>query len=153
MADENEERVESTHRRRPRPPHPEPSEVLPGPFEPGKVPDPVEAVCVQVEKIYDACSQKRCPEVVFDLTDKPDVQSVISCTTRDFKVKCDETQIQDDPPLLRMNIRYRYWVDVVYESVDNDEVTVSERVKHEKSVVLFGTEEMFCKVEAVLECL
>ena len=132
------------------------NQVLPGPFVPGEVPDPIEAVCIQVDKIYDACSQKRCPTVQFDLVNDalcpPD--SIISCSTRDFEFDCDLTQTQDDPPLVRAHVTYWYWVDVEYECANgNATETVSKRVEHEKTVILFGTDEMFCKVEAVIECL
>lgn len=133
------------------------NQVLPGPFVPGEVPDPIEAVCIQVDKIYDACSQKRCPTVQFDLIDDAlcPPKSIISCSTRDFEFDCDLTQTQDDPPLVRAHVTYWYWVDVEYQCAasGNATETVSERVEHEKTVVLFGTDEMFCKVEAVIECL
>ncbi len=126
-------------------------QVIPGPLHP-PIPDPIEAVCVQVEKIYDACSQKRCPEVPFkNLAHEP--SSIIECTTSDFEVECNLVQIQDDPPLVRANVAYSYLVTVVYKDTSGVERTVSTTVEHEKSVVLFGTGEMFCKVEAVLECL
>lgn len=134
---------------------PDVNQVFPGPFEPGEVPDPIEAVCIQTVKIYDACSQKRCPTIEFDLVEDvhcPPVE-IISCTTRDFEVDCDLVQFQDDPPLVRAHVTYWYWVDVTYRCADGTEQTVSEREEHEKTVVLFGTDEMFCKVEAVIECL
>ncbi len=142
-----EEQVEAAgHRKRPGI-----SQVEPGPFPPGKIPRPIEAVCVQVNKVYDACSQKRCPEVEFDVAN---AQEIVECETHDFEVKdCDITQIQDDPPLVRVNLEYKYKVTVTYIDKDGNEQTATERVKHRKSVVLFGTEEMECKVEAVLECL
>jgi len=128
------------------------SQVQPGPFPPRRVPRPIEAVCIQVEKIYDACSQKRCAEIQFDDL-KPRPKEIISCETSDFQSTCNLTQIQDDPPLVRANIEYSYTVTVVYEDRHGVEHTVTHVEKHEKSVVLFGTDEMFCKVEAVLECL
>ena len=129
-----------------------PKEVLPGPIDPGKVPPPIEAVCVQVEKIYDACSQKRCAEVELDaLCNVP--SRVISCTTSDFDFTCNLTQIQDDPPLVRVNVSYSYTITVIYNDESGAERTITRDVEHEKSVILFGTDEMFCKVEAVLECL
>lgn len=131
-----------------RPPKP----VQPGPFPPRKIPPPIEAVCVQVEKIYDACSQKRCAEIQFDdLSKEP--RKIISCETADFEFDCSLTQIQDDPPLVRVTVEYRYRVIVVYEDKHGTERTVEHIEEHDKSVILFGTEEMFCKVEAVLECL
>ncbi len=128
------------------------SEVQPGPFPPRKVPRPIEAVCIQVEKIYDACSQKRCEEIQFDdLEKKP--RHIISCETSEFASQCNLTPIQDDPPLVRADVTYWYKVTVVYEDRHGVERTVQDWVQFEKSVVLFGTDEMFCKVEAVLECL
>ncbi len=130
--------------------------VLPGPFPPRRVPPPIEAVCVQVTKIYDACSQKRCAEVRFPRKGKmlpAPPKKIVACTTSDFEADCSLTSIQDDPPLVRVNVEYKYRVTVTYEDEDGNEQSVTRRVRHDKSVVLFGTEEMFCKVEAVLECL
>ncbi len=129
--------------------------VLPGPFPPRRIPPPIEAVCVQVEKIYDACSQKRCAEVEFRLKKDlfPSPKKVLECTTSDFEVECNLVQIQDDPPLVRVNVTYSYLVTVTFEDESGTEHEVDKVVEHQKSVVLFGTDEMHCKVEAVLECL
>ena len=144
--DQGQEQVDSMSHRKP---------VLPGPFPPRRVPPPIEAVCVQVTKIYDACSQKRCAEVKFPRKGTlPAIpKKIVECTTSDFEADCSLTSIQDDPPLVRVNVEYKYIVTVTFEGEDGAEYSVRRRVRHDKSVVLFGTEEMFCKVEAVLECL
>jgi len=132
--------------------NPQISDIQPGPFPPRKFPRPIEAVCIQVEKIYDACSQKRCPTIQVERKVR-NATEIVSFETRHFKSECELTQIQDDPPLVRANVKYSYWVRVVYLNEDGDEKTAWAKETHEKSVVLFGTDEMFCKVEAVLEPL
>jgi len=37
-------------------------QVTPGFYPPGTLPDPTELVCIFVDKVYDACSQRHCFE-------------------------------------------------------------------------------------------
>ena len=132
-------------------------EIIPGPCPPEGCPEPKEIVCVVVDKVYDACSQIRCIEV--DLEPKISVTpddlpvEIIECRIENFQITTSITQIQDDPPLVRILVSYSYDVVVEYKTEGEEIRTVSEEVSKSKKVILFGTEEMDVRVERVIECL
>ncbi len=132
-------------------------EIVPGPCPPEGCPEPKEIVCVQVKKIYDACSQIRCIEVFLD----PEIEctphdipvEIVECKIKNFVINTSLTQIQEFPPLVRILVSYSYDVVVTYLTECGATKKVCEEVSRTKNVVLFGTEEMQVIVEKVIKCL
>ncbi len=48
-------------------------EIVPGPVEPGQLPEPTEIACIEVTKVYDACSQRICLDNIPPITFVPSV--------------------------------------------------------------------------------
>jgi len=133
------------------------AEIVPGPCPPEGCPEPVEIVCIQVDKIFDACSQKHCLEKIkfwFPFKCKSVRCRVVP---NSFEARCRLEQIQDDPPLVEATVDFRFMLEVECDGVVRRRRVVASRVDPEhfpKKITLFGiADEMFCKVEAVLECL
>lgn len=133
------------------------NEIIPGPCPPEGCPEPKEIVCVIVDKVYDACHQIRCIEVTLEpkicITPDDLPVDILDCRIEDFTISTTHTQIQEDPPLLRILVSYSYDVVVKYETESGDIRCVSEEVSKTKQVILFGTEEMHIPVEKVIKCL
>jgi len=124
--------------------------VRPGAYSADSFPVPSEVVCINVVKVFDACSQRECIEVLFDLTEIPD--EIVECEIVDIDIECNLRQVQDEPPLVRANVTLMFTVQVTFK-IDGFERVVRKRITRTKSVLLFGTNEMFCKVERVIRCL
>ncbi len=130
-------------------------DIIPGPII-GPAPEPTEIVCIQVDKIYDACSQRHCFEdLQFRFQGRCEFRSC-RVVPGSFKAECTLTQVQTDPPLVRARVDFTFRLEV---RCDTRTETITIRASEvddafPKQVILFGfEEENFCKVEAVLECL
>jgi hypothetical protein len=121
-------------------------EIVPGPCPPKGCPEPTEIVCIKVDKVFDACSQRECFEdVEFCFDGRCDE---VECEVKKVLTDCELTQVQEDPPLVRADIEIEIVIKVTCNSfTDKRTLTVN------KQVLLFGFEEMDCQVVAIAECL
>ncbi len=129
------------------------NDIVPGPII-GPAPKPREIVCIQVDKIFDACSQRHCFEDVRFRFDElcDDVECRVVPNT--FKFECELRQVQMDPPLVRASLTFSFIVEATCDDETRRVRVESEDFIGVKQVILFGlADENFCKVEAVLECL
>jgi len=122
-------------------------EIVPGPCGPSGCPEPTEIVCIMVDKVYDACSQRECFEDVEFEFDRV-LCDEVECRVVDVETSCTLTEQQDDPPLVRADIKITIKVEVVC-----DEKTKTRTLTVNKQVLLFGFEGMDCQVIAIAECL
>lgn len=135
----------------------------PGPTSPGAitdqrcVPQPIEIVCVYVQKIYDACSQRECEEFVFNV-ERP-VSRIVSCHIVPGSVRALNTCITqfDGGPLARVDVTIGADVSVTYIATDGTEVTIVRLVSFSKAVLLYAPDvdnfDYEILTEAVFECL
>lgn len=121
-------------------------EIVPGPCPPAGCPEPTEIVCIKVDKVYDACSQRECFEdVEFRFDGACDE---IECRVVEVETECELTQQQADPPLVRAAVEITIVVEVKCNSqTDCRTLTIN------KQVLLFGFEDMDCQVVTIAECL
>lgn len=136
---------------------------MPGPTSPGPIldqracPTPSEIVCIYVQKIYDACSQRDCLEFVFN-TEKP-VSRIVSCNIVPGSVRTLSTCITqfDSGPLARVDATVAADVSVTYIATDGTEITIVRCVSFKKAVLLYAPDvdrfDFDVLVEAVFECL
>lgn len=132
-------------------------QIVPGPCPPVGCPPTTEVVCIQVDKIYDACSQRRCPTATFtvQIGTEPDPNSIV-CRIQNFTYTCTLTQVRTEPPLVRAEVTYSYDVIVSYRDLlTGVQITLLPvTITNTKTVVLFGeAATMFCKVEPTIQCL
>lgn len=135
----------------------------PGPTSPGQIydqkscPTPSEIVCIYVQKIYDACSQRECEEFVFNV-DKP-VARFVSCQVVPGSVKAVQTCITqfDSGPLARVDVTICADVSLTYIATDGTEITLVRSVAFKKAVLLYAPDaenyDYRVLTEAVFECL
>jgi hypothetical protein len=135
-----------------------PSPTSPGPITDQRTcPTPNEIVCIYVQKIYDACSQRDCEEFTFD-TDKP-VARFVSCQIVPGSVKAVHTCITqfDTGPLARVDATICAEVSLTYIATDGTEITIVRSVAFKKAVLLYAPDpanfDYKVLTEAVFECL
>jgi len=122
-------------------------QIVPGPCPPCGCPEPTEIVCIMVDKVYDACSQRECFEdVEFCFTNE--LCDEVECEVIKVESECTLTQEQEDPPLVRADVCIEICVKVTC-----NEDTKTRTLRVTKQVLLFGFEGMDCKVITVAECL
>lgn len=135
-----------------------PGSTCPGPIlDQRNVPPPIEIVCIFVQKIYDACSQRECEEFVFNV-ERP-VSRIVSCQIVPGSVRALQTCITqfDGGPLARVDATIGADVSVTYIATDGTEVTIVRCVSFSKAVLLYAPEvdnfNYEVLTEAVFECL
>jgi hypothetical protein len=137
-------------------------EVAPGPVEPGQLPEPTEITCIEVVKVYDACSQRLCLDNIPPITFVPTGLnpsfgnckniSVSLVTTPGFVI----TPLKDRPGFARLQATFQVMYDIVISYPDGStQVLPGNITTFSKDIVLYVPEPSAAtiKYEATAECL
>jgi len=120
-------------------------EIVPGPVQPGQLPEPTEIACIEVTKIYDACSQRLCLDNIPPITFVP-----TTCLTPTFgeitniKISLVEppgfviTPIAERPGFARVEATFQVTFDVVINYPDGTTQTLPGNITtFSKDIVLY----------------
>ncbi|MEQ2130714.1 hypothetical protein QTP99_12190 [Caldanaerobacter subterraneus KAk] len=120
-------------------------EIVPGPVQPGQLPEPTEIACIEVTKIYDACSQRLCLDNIPPITFVP-----ITTLTPTFgeitniKISLVEppgfviTPITERPGFARVEATFQVTFDVVINYPDGTTQTLPGNITtFSKDIVLY----------------
>jgi len=139
-------------------------EIVPGPVEPGQLPEPTEIACIEVTKVYDACSQRICLDNIPPITFVPSVLNltpsfgeitnitVSLVTPPGFVI----TPLPDRPGFARVEATFQVTFDIVINYPDGTTQTLpGNTTTFNKDIVLYVPDPnvAIMKYEALAECL
>lgn len=137
-------------------------EVVPGPVEPGQLPEPTEITCIEVVKIYDACSQRLCLDNIPPITFVPTGTSPSFGGCRNITVTLVSppgftiTPLTDRPGFARVQATFQVTYDIVITYPDGTtQILPGNTTTFTKDIVLYVPEPAMAimKFEALAECL
>ncbi|AEM79028.1 hypothetical protein [Thermoanaerobacter wiegelii] len=121
-------------------------EIVPGPVQPGQLPEPTEIACIEVTKIYDACSQRICLDKIPPITFHPSNPqltptfgeitniTVSLITPPGFVI----TPIADRPGFARVEATFQVTFDIVINYPDGTTQTLpGKTTTFNKDIVLY----------------
>lgn len=121
-------------------------EIVPGPVEPGQLPEPTEIACIEVTKVYDACSQRICLDNIPPITFVPSVLNltpsfgeitnitVSLVTPPGFVI----TPLPDRPGFARVEATFQVTYDIVINYPDGTTQTLPGNITtFNKDIVLY----------------
>lgn len=121
-------------------------EIVPGPVEPGQLPEPTEIACIEVTKVYDACSQRICLDNIPPITFVPSVLNltpsfgeitnitVSLITPPGFVI----TPLPDRPGFARVEATFQVTYDIVINYPDGTTQTLPGNITtFNKDIVLY----------------
>ena len=121
-------------------------EIVPGPVEPGQLPEPTEIACIEVTKVYDACSQRICLDNIPPITFVPSVLNltpsfgeitnitVSLVTPPGFVI----TPLPDRPGFARVEATFQVTFDIVINYPDGTTQTLPGNITtFNKDIVLY----------------
>ena len=119
---------------------------MPGPVEPGQLPEPTEIACIEVTKVYDACSQRICLDNIPPITFVPSVLNltpsfgeitnitVSLVTPPGFVI----TPLPDRPGFARVEATFQVTYDIVINYPDGTTQTLPGNITtFNKDIVLY----------------
>jgi len=119
---------------------------VPGPVEPGQLPEPTEIACIEVTKVYDACSQRICLDNIPPITFVPSVLNltpsfgeitnitVSLVTPPGFVI----TPLPDRPGFARVEATFQVTYDIVINYPDGTTQTLPGNITtFNKDIVLY----------------
>jgi len=137
-------------------------EITPGPVEPGQIPEPTEIACIEVTKIYDACSQRLCLDNIPSITFVPTGTNPVFSECNNITVTLVTppgfviTPITDRPGFARVEATFLVSYDIIINYPDGTTQTLpANTTTFTKDIVLYvpNSEIAIMKYEAVAECL
>lgn len=137
-------------------------EVAPGPVEPGQLPEPTEITCIEVVKIYDACSQRLCLDNIPPITFVPTGVNPSFGGCRNITVSLVTppgftiTPLPDRPGFARVQATFQVTYDIIITYPDGTtQILPGNTTTFTKDIVLYVPEPAVAimKYEALGECL
>ncbi|TZE82266.1 hypothetical protein [Calorimonas adulescens] len=136
-------------------------QIVPGPVEPGQVPDPTEIACIITDKVYDACSQRVCIDTIPAIPFIPTISTPIEFGgCRDFVITVPAgfsvTPIPDRDGFSRVMGTFQVSFNVVLSNtVTNTTQLIPVTTTFDKDVVLYVPQPSPANIrfEAMAECL
>lgn len=136
-------------------------QIVPGPVEPGQVPDPTEIACIITDKVYDACSQRVCIDTIPAIPFIPTISTPIEFGgCRDFVITVPAgfsvTPIPDRDGFSRVMGTFQVSFNVVLSNtVTNTTQLIPVTTIFDKDVVLYVPQPSPANIrfEAMAECL
>lgn len=139
-------------------------EIVPGPVQPGQLPEPTEIACIEVTKIYDACSQRLCldniPPITFVPTSLTLTPSFGGCENITVSLVTPPgfviTPLPDRPGFARVEATFQVTYDIVINYPDGTTQTLPGNITtFNKDIVLYVPDPnvAIMKYEALAECL